>query len=142
VHFTPPPVDQSVTDALADGVVTREEYDRAVANTMRCLDEKGVQHSTPIYQESRRQYTFSVMSPTGPGNGPTEYDDCWMRYERDVTSEWVRAGPPPEHGIEAKALRCARMRVVEFAMNQALNRWLLGFWPARAELRACGNFRG
>lgn len=90
-YFVPPEPDQSVHDALADGVVTRAEYDRAVANNMACLDDKGVQHSAPVYEESSHQYRYS-MTHTGPvpyaGLSPS--DECYMRYEQDIHSQWVR----------------------------------------------------
>ena len=78
-------------DAFADGLVTREEYDRAVANNMACMDEKGVQHSAPVYQEANHQYYYT-MTHTGPVpyEGLSPEDECYMRFEQDVHSAWVR----------------------------------------------------
>ncbi|MEP7215814.1 MAG: hypothetical protein ABI782_06130 [Anaerolineaceae bacterium] len=107
-YFIPPDADQSVKDALGDGIVSFEEYTRAVNNTMSCLDEKGAQHTKPVYDEERGQYVYGVTSPAGPG-GVSTLDDCWMRYERDVQGAWVKASPPlkvvPVN--EKGALECA-----------------------------------
>ena len=88
IYFAPVAADQSQTDALADGVVTREEYDAAVAGTMACLNEKGVDHTQPVYDGRRYTYTVINSSPIG-SQGVTPYDECWMMHERDVQAKWV-----------------------------------------------------
>ena len=88
---TPVPTAESVADALDGGEVTFEEYTEAVFNTMACLDEKGIEHTEPVYDESQAQYTYSVTNPKG--TDPREvsaYDECWMEYERDIQSAWVQ----------------------------------------------------
>jgi hypothetical protein len=69
-----PDADQSVKEFLADGIVTREEYGQAVANSMACLDDKGVSHSEPVYNAARVQYDYVVQSTSAPG-GVSAYDD-------------------------------------------------------------------
>lgn len=90
VYFVPPDVDQSVNSALADGTVTREEYVSAVARTMTCLDQKGVGHTEPVYQEARGQYNYTIINNgIVSDQGLTPYDECWMRYGRDIQAQWV-----------------------------------------------------
>lgn len=108
-HFVPPDADQSVNDALADGIATFEEYTAAVSNTMKCLDAKGVQHTTPFYNQAQSKYKYGVTNPAGPG-GVSPLDDCWMRYERDVQLAWVQGNQSsilPEVVNEKGALECA-----------------------------------
>ena len=90
-YFVPPDADASVGAALADGLVTREEYAHAVANNMACMDEKGVEHSAPVYQESIHQYHYT-MAHTGPVpyEGLSPADECYMRFEQDIHGAWVR----------------------------------------------------
>ncbi len=89
-YFTPVATAASVGDALADGIVTREEFDAATGRMIACMDEQGVEHTAPIYDESSHQYQFSIEAKQGAQPGLTVYDECWMEYAQDVTSQWVR----------------------------------------------------
>src|SRR5262245_18929992 len=60
-YITPVPTPQSVAEALADGVATSDEYAAANARMVACLDAAGVEHSTPVYDESNLQYRYSVV---------------------------------------------------------------------------------
>jgi hypothetical protein len=107
--------DQTVIDALADGNVTRGEYDRAVNNTMACIDAKGIPHSSPVYEDFRDRPVWKyVVGPLPEDQDNTliaEYDECWAKYERDVQSKWVEQHKPSQAkqaANEQAALQCAR----------------------------------
>lgn len=94
-YFTPVATASSVTDALADGIVTREEFDAATAQMIACMDEQGVAHTAPVYDESSHQYQFSIEAKQGSQPGLTIYDECWMEFAQDVTGQWVQQHPRP-----------------------------------------------
>lgn len=93
-YFTPVATAASVAAVLADGVVTREEFDAATARMIACMDEQGVKHSPPVYDERSHQYRFSIESTPGSQPGLTVYDECWMEFAQDVTGRWVQQNPP------------------------------------------------
>ena len=72
---------------LADGVVTAEEYARAVGNTLACLDAQGVPHSSARFDTGTNQWKYEI-GPT-PQDKLGVQDECWARYERDVQAAWV-----------------------------------------------------
>jgi hypothetical protein len=88
-YIIPVDADQSVKDALSDGIVTFEEYAQAVHNDMLCLDALGIAHSDPVYDKNSVQFHYSITSPNGPGAASSPEEDCYARYERDVHSAWV-----------------------------------------------------
>lgn len=91
VHITPVATAASVADALDNGAVTFEEHTQAVFNTMACLDEMGIEHTEPVYEESQGQYRYSVTNPRGTDpRDVSAYDECWMTYERDIQAAWVQ----------------------------------------------------
>ncbi len=95
MDFTPPPMDQSQVDALADGVVTFDEYASAVDSTLACVEERGRSHTEPAYDGSRHQFQYTIVGDS-PGDSPmSAYDECWIRFERDIQAQWVL----PEHGL-------------------------------------------
>lgn len=89
-YLTPVATAPSVSDVLADGIVTREEFDTATARMIGCMDEQGADHTTPLYDERSHQYRFSMVAKPGSQPGLTVYDECWMEYAQEVTGEWVR----------------------------------------------------
>lgn len=108
-YFVPEDAAQSVKDALEDGIVTFAEYTSAVRDTLRCISEKGIEHSEPVYNEAQARYTFSVASDTGPGE-VSAYDACWMKLSRDVEFVWAQQNQAmiqPEVMNEKGALECA-----------------------------------
>ncbi len=88
-YFTPVATAASVAEVLADGVITREEFDAATARMIQCLDESGVTHSEPVYDEGDFQYKFAIEAKAGSQPGLTVYDECWMEYAQDITGRWV-----------------------------------------------------
>jgi hypothetical protein len=107
-YFTPVATAASVSDALADGIVTREEFDAATGRMIACMDAQGVEHSQPVYDEGRRQYAFTIVAKEGSQPGLTVYDECWMKYAQDVTAGWVSQNHGQAPLNEPATLDCAR----------------------------------
>ncbi len=89
IDFTPPPIDQSQVDALADGVVTFDEYASAVDRTLACVEERGRSHTEPVYNESRHQFSYTISGDSPDDRPMSAYDECWIRFERDIQEQWV-----------------------------------------------------
>jgi hypothetical protein len=141
-YFTPADADQSVVNALSDGIVTRAEYDAAVNSTMACLDGKGIAHTAPVYEDSRDVPVWTYAVGPLPEEGKktvTAYDDCWMRYERDVKSAWVtqqagRKGVTNEKG----AVACAKALGLNLrSMDELLAQWRSGLRESMPEAERC-----
>jgi len=108
-HIVPQDADQSVKDMLADGLVTFEEYEHAIDNTMVCLEEKGVAHTQPAYDESRKQFSYITRIVGLQSSGAAADDECSMRYERDIQVVWLSQQWVPtmsEEEAEAASLKC------------------------------------
>jgi hypothetical protein len=135
--------DESVVNALSDDVVTRAEYDAAVNKTMACLDGKGIAHTAPVYENFRDvpvwTYAVGPLPERDADESVTEYDKCWMRYERDVKSAWVtqqtgRKGVTNEKG----AVACAKALGLNVrSMDELLAQWRAGLRERMPEAERC-----
>jgi len=105
--------DLSQVEALADGLVTRAEYDAAVDRTIACVEGSGAEVLEKRYEEFRTApvWTYLVKDPASRYGVASAYDECWLKYERDVQAAWVAQHEPSasESAENAeKALECAR----------------------------------
>lgn len=120
-------IDGSQADILADGVVTREEYDSAVNRTLACVKAAGGQVNGLRYEDFRDKpiwnFTITYDRASSPGEA-TPYDACWIQYSRDVQAKWVEQNGPSaakRADNEAKALACAKQENLGVDSITALN---------------------
>jgi hypothetical protein len=76
-------------EIIEDGLVTAEEYERAVFRTIQCMDEAGVEHTEPVFTEYRfdTRWEYSVVGGIGSATNDL-YTQCHEDYERDVALVW------------------------------------------------------
>lgn len=115
----PVAVDQSVVEALADGNVSRAEYDAAVNSNLACLDALGILHTDPVYEgfRDRPVWTYSV-GPFGEGDGElvAASDECWFKFEADIQVQWVIQHAPSQAKVAANAkaaVACAQQEGID-----------------------------
>jgi hypothetical protein len=121
-------IDPSQADILADGVVTRAEYDAAVDRTLACVSAAGGTVNGLRYEDFRDRpiWNFSVAYDRPLSRGElTPYDECWIQYSRDVQAKWVGQNQPSASKAadnEARALECATQESLGVDSLDALNR--------------------
>lgn len=86
----PPPVEPDPAGAalqdeiLADGVVTRDEFESAVAGMVECMEERGVE-VLDWYVDTDGSYGFGTSGETGDAE-----DFCWYSYLDRISIELDR----------------------------------------------------
>lgn len=93
----PARTDPSQAAALADGVVTREEYDASVERTLDCLRSAGGEVVGLRYEDFRDapEWNFVVRyDQTLPNGKESPYDQCWSEFSRDIQAKWVSQDRP------------------------------------------------
>lgn len=139
-HIVSPDADQSIKDALADGIATREEYDQAIAKTMACLEENGFSHSTPKYDESKKQYTYMKWKAAPPESGPIIDDDCSTKFELDIQMVWLSQQWAPtmtQEEAESFALKCVAALGLTFSSFDKLRTYWESTPSDSGELKRC-----
>jgi len=111
-------------DALEDGVITREEYERAVLNTVACMGESGIEVQNFRWQgEKRIMFEWTGPSPrttAGEAQGRT-YEQCFDTYQWDIDRLWSSQVAPTQQEInDAKRWLqdCAAGRGVELSLEE------------------------
>lgn len=105
--------DPAQQEALADGVVTRDEYDAAVERTLACVREAGGEVIGQQYEDrvDPPVWSFNIRwDDPASGEDASPYDECWMRFSRDVEGQWVAQHRPSDGQSalnEQAALECA-----------------------------------
>jgi hypothetical protein len=119
--------DRSQAEALADGVVSRSEYDAAVDRTLACVREAGGEVLNLRYEDFRDRPVWNFVLENAAAASPdglTPYDECWMRFSRDVQAKWVEQSVPAASkraDNEARALECAKQENLGADDMDALN---------------------
>ncbi len=99
-------------EILADGVVTRPEYERAFDAAISCMRDEGVVVSDPLPQNAGRflSYVVSLGRQQGDGNPgeslvPSEsiQESCERRYLLGIVDVWNQQQTPS--GREAEGMR-------------------------------------
>lgn len=92
------------TAALADGRVTREEYDNAVGAAVSCMVARG--HSASLVPGDGRQpasLTFSVASLDAAGLAESDLAECKQRYTVNLLAVWIEQNrPTPQEAADAR----------------------------------------
>lgn len=95
------PMSQFQQDVLQDNVLTFAEYEGAVAATVQCLRNEGVDVTDPQYDG--RQFTFVY----GGTNDPDEldaadevYGRCYSEYQDMVDVAWTVQSAPSEEEVQ------------------------------------------
>ncbi len=80
---------------LADGTVTREEYEASAGRTMACMSAAGAQLG-PVERGPNSQSTFSWVAANAQENVRlrTAYDGCYRAHQRDIDVAWSAANRP------------------------------------------------
>lgn len=105
--------DPAQQEALADGVVTQAEYDAAVERTLACVGEAGGEVIDKRYEDWRDSPVWNFVirwDDPAVGADASPYDECWIRFSRDVEAQWVAQHAPSDEeraANEQAALECA-----------------------------------
>src|SRR5690606_24039307 len=95
-----------VRGIIEDGYVTAAEYEAAVLEVMRCLDEHGIPHTEPELQETvdgpRWRYTTGPYSNEELEEKGHIHDECDMAYLRTVLGFWVDQNAPSEREVQER----------------------------------------
>lgn len=115
-------------EILKDGVVTADEYEKAVMETLRCLDEHGVAHSAPAMvgegglMAPKLKYTVGPWPEEEDARYSKLYHDCFDEYERGPLTGWTLQSEPSQSAL-AKAnerlVECLQEQGVQFSNYQA-----------------------
>jgi hypothetical protein len=91
----------SQQEALADGEVSREEYEAAVAGTIACVQEAGIPVSEPDWDATTIELTFGGYDSKAEAQAAFEkYMDCYTENQQAIDRVWASqlAGPRPGPG--------------------------------------------
>jgi hypothetical protein len=99
-------------EIIEDGLVTAEEYERAVFRTVQCMDEAGVEHTEPEFKEYRfeSRWEYSIVGGIGSA-ADNAYIECRDAYQSAVSAIWAVQNEPTEAEKQMATeehLACAR----------------------------------
>lgn len=112
-------------EIIEDGVVTAEEYERAVFRTIQCMDEAGIEHTEPVFKEYRfnSRWEYSVVGGIG-SEANDLYAECYDDYERAAASIWSAQNVPSEEEqqmVDEEYLACVQEAGLDVATLDELN---------------------
>ncbi len=118
-------------EILADGIVTRAEYERAIAATIACMQQQGLAVTGPLEINAGRflGYVVGLGPDEGPGGAPSDTFEsvqtlCEATYLDGIAAAWIVQQQPT--GSEAEAVRidyveCLRERGLDIDSNASID---------------------
>lgn len=122
------PLNPTQAEVLADGVVTRAEYDSAVDRTLACVEAAGGTVTDRRYEDfrDRPMWNFNITYNQPLSRGElSPYDLCWIAHSRDVQALWIGQHEPSAATAarnEANALACAQEEGLAVDTLEAMKR--------------------
>jgi hypothetical protein len=109
-----PQTSASQSAILADGVVTRDEYEAAVNATVNCLAAQGFTVSTPMDKgDGFLHFEFVTADKSLGASYQAAYQSCLSANEKDVDVVWAETlreqkTPPPADAVAASRAAIAQ----------------------------------
>lgn len=112
-------------EIIEDGVVTPEEYERAVFRTMQCMDDAGVEHTEPVFKEFRfeSRWEYSIVGGIGSA-ADNAYIECYDEFEASVKNVWneqQRISEEESQMVAEEHLECVREAGIDVASTAELS---------------------
>lgn len=109
-----PQTSASQAAILADGVVTRDEYEEAVKATVDCLAGKGFTVSTPADKgDGWLRFEFVTADTSLGASYQVAYEACNQENERDVDLVWSETLREQKPAPPADAVAASRAAIAE-----------------------------